>query len=207
MKKLLTLFIALIMILSLAACGKETPPDAPDLPEFSRGVWEDNVYRSDYLALSYTLPEGWVAASDDEIAEMMGLSLELLDSDMEFSDINSIYDFSVQDPTTGTNALLMMENLTLYPGGTAIKEKDYLKALHAQLMEQPFYDHESKLSIHEVSVAGYSYQAIDVALAELPICQTYLARRVGDYMNVIILTYAPETVSLESLVDSFGALE
>ena len=59
-------------------------PDEPEaLPDELwgrpvRGVWNGNVWTSEYLGLYLYLPVGWEYASDDEIAEMLGLGTAIL---------------------------------------------------------------------------------------------------------------------------------
>ncbi len=80
MKKILAFLLTLSMLFVLCACGaEEQPPVEPEQPpveepvepvkEFSPGVVEDGVYRSEFLSMGFTLPEGWEFYTREQIME------------------------------------------------------------------------------------------------------------------------------------------
>lgn len=55
------------------------PRRAPE--DLARGTWDGNTFVSEFDELTLTLPEsGWTISTDEEIADQMGISRELLDS-------------------------------------------------------------------------------------------------------------------------------
>ena len=58
-RKLLTLFICVMMVLNLIACGEESTYDP--------GSWNDDLYVSNWLGLKYRLPDNVYKITDDEV--------------------------------------------------------------------------------------------------------------------------------------------
>ncbi len=81
MKKLLGMAIIFTLLLSGIGCS-ESP---------KRGIVVDGVYTNDYFKLSFTIPEGWNAFTDEEVFERAGISLpndeDLANSKIEFADV------------------------------------------------------------------------------------------------------------------------
>ena len=75
MKKFFSLFMIITLSLSLSACSSEPKIEEVEEVEeeqiYVRGEWVDQVYTNDYLGFSFTLPEGWVSASDEELYSML----------------------------------------------------------------------------------------------------------------------------------------
>ncbi len=102
MKKLFALTLALVLCLSLTACsgslslGRPTAPaseapaqstaptepktEAPTesaKPEGIHGIIEGNTYTNDALNFKFTLPEGWIYYTDEQMAAQNNLSVEM----------------------------------------------------------------------------------------------------------------------------------
>ena len=81
--------------------------------EFSMGEWKNNVYTNDFLGLKFNLPEGWSYSSDEEIAKMMDLGVDLLNDEQkmesEVAKLTSVYYMVANDPNTGNSVVLLSE--------------------------------------------------------------------------------------------------
>ncbi len=101
-KKFMLVLLAMIIALSLCACGaepsapeenssassseegetpaEETPSDAeepvPEAAKLTRGTVSGTVYTNEDAGITYTAPVDWSFASDEEMAEFYGVSLE-----------------------------------------------------------------------------------------------------------------------------------
>ena len=153
-KKSFAAFLALaLLVLVLSSCtfdgsGTQQSPSSQDSQESLdqesssseseaqepaeediKGEWKGDVYTNRYLNLSFALPEGWTAASDEEMLEMMDLGSELMDNEAglvsELLKVKVIYNMMAADNTTGNNIIVSMENLALTVGGTSIDEEAY----------------------------------------------------------------------------------
>ena len=107
MKKITSLLLALVMTFLLVACVGGV--------NISRGtISDDGVYRSESLSMSFTKPESWVYSTDEEIAELVNISVEMFDNeDFEKALENNaaIYDMMAKDLLTSTNVIVGYENL------------------------------------------------------------------------------------------------
>lgn len=176
MKKLTALFLALVLLCSLAGCGKQqavrqpdddssssaTRPEPPRAPGVSGqeedetsdtgdtnntdgtdaaqpvdylGSWNGSVYCNEFLGLSYTLPDSWVHASDEELIEMLDIAVsnEALSDEtrlsIELSKSRMVYGMVAQDPVGGSSVQVMFTNLE---GFAEISEEECARQMAAQ---------------------------------------------------------------------------
>lgn len=126
-------FLALLQIICLLgllpACGTEsekvefenetTETQMAETKEFSRGTINGDVYSNQFIGISFTKPELWVYSTDEEIANLMGISAEVLEDGnfiMEASKLNTIYDMMVQDAMTGNNIIILEKKANIWSG-------------------------------------------------------------------------------------------
>ena len=150
MKKWLALLLAAMMALALVACG-DTPANNDNdnkdndtkTEEFARGSWDGNVYTNDSLNLTVTVPDGWKIATDEELAAIMGITIDSLTEQgvsEEFLKAQNTYEMMAQDPTNGSNVIVMAENLTVSVGGTSYDEEAYSNVIINTLPEESGYE-------------------------------------------------------------------
>lgn len=157
----------------------------------ARGTWTDGVYTHDYAQLTFTLPEGWIAATDEDIASLMGQSVEILGDKqqwmIESAKLTTIYDMMAQDPATGNNALVMFENLSLSPGGLDISEEDYLEIAEGQMSQMESMDYTFS-EPYNATVNGVKYLIVRADEANNNFSQYYLMHKQDKYMVGIIIS-------------------
>lgn len=82
MKKFIAVSLLLILVISMFGCTKSTPP--------TRGTVTDGVYTNEYFGLSYKIPDGWRALTDEEYKAKftygMPTNEELAEFESEFRD-------------------------------------------------------------------------------------------------------------------------
>ena len=147
MKKIIAaVLLAVICLCCFTACGSDSPESA-----FERGVWSGNEYNNAYLGLRFTMPEGYVAATDEEMAALMDMSEDVITNYSEFqlkiASLKTIYDAMVSNPTTGSGTIIMLENLKLTVGASKLTAQEYADILAEQLAQ--------------ASVQGYTYDISD----------------------------------------------
>lgn len=175
------------LIQDLIAGGKASGEE-----ELTRGTCVDNIYASEYANLVFLAPEGWTYATDEEMAETMGVGLEVLqDSGLELNEKileqKVIYDMMAVDSETGVNVIVSYENMALTFGGDKLTEADYLDICKSQLesvetCEYAFGD------VTEQQIGEDTYQAILAEVPELGLRQYYCVRKVGKYMLSIVVS-------------------
>lgn len=222
MKKIFALLLAGMMVAAMAACGNtnsgtdsttDNPPaeatktDGPsDTADFVRGVWTDGVYANDFLNLKFTNPDGWTAAADQEIAEIMGLATEYSEGGTAFSEAyakaQNVYDMMTSSTADKTSVIIMAENLALSVGGTSYDEKAYADTVSQQLVAQTDIHYEAK-GTEEINIGSTPYLMMSMSVNDGVMNQYYLMRRVGKYMATVIIS-CPASVDVSTLLPQFA---
>lgn len=214
MKKFFALLLAVLMVAALAACGGEPAsteePKTDKNADFIRGVWVDNVYSNEFLDLSFTMPEGWVSASDEELAEIMGVVLDQTQDtnaiSKEFLSAKVIFDMMAQDATYGTNITLQAENMALTLGGSSYTEEEYVKQTVSQLEKQGLTCDLSD-EVTETTIGSITYKTFNATLYDGAMAQRYLVSVVGKYMVFLTVSYAPEFADIDTIMGQFSSVE
>ena len=183
------LFLLAVILLLLA--GNLKGEQTQEVREFARGSWDGNVFTSEFAGLKFTMPHNWLAGSDEEIAALMGISLDFLsDLGMRFSErmieLTTIYDMMAQNPFNGDSVALMFENLAAHIGGGQITETLYLEILRGQLNSLGMGYTFSEIT--ETVIAGKTFKTLEAALYDFGFSQFYHARRIGNFMSIIVIT-------------------
>ena len=189
--KRLSLFLLVIVVISLSAGCSDREGQAAEARELVRGTWDGNVFTSEFASLTFTMPDNWVSGSDEEIAALMGVSVEFLsDQGMKITErmleLSTIYDMAAQNPVNGDSILLMYENLTMHIGGTRLTEMLYLESLAEQL--DSFEMGYTFLGIKDTTIAGQIYKTLEASIDIYGLTQYYHARKIDNFMCAIIVT-------------------
>lgn len=199
MKRIAIFALVLIVALgALAGCSKA--------PALERGTWNDDVYTNTFSGVTYTLLEGWVAATDEEIKSVMNTGAEAAgidESTMDIANLKVVYDAFVADQLTGTNIIFSFENLKLSIGGTGMDEKEYVEAVKSQLVSVGDISYTTG-DEYEKDVCGEQWYVLETKPDTGNMEQYYLVRRVGNYMASIIITLVGEGETLDSVLAQFG---
>lgn len=204
LKKFYTTAIALSLILTLlSACAAMDQDDenfgSPTVEVTSsdetnggpsRGVWNNGIYRSEFSGINFTLPNGWSAATDEEIANLLGISADILGDDkqwiIESAKLTTIYDMMATDPVTNNNLMIIFENLSL-SGSTNISEKDYYEITTTQLETVESLDYTID-EPYTTDINGIAYLTGHCYETNYGISQHYFIRHQGNYMITIIVS-------------------
>ena len=198
MKKFFSLFMIIALSLGLSACSSEPKIEEVEEVEeeqiYVRGEWVDQVYTNDYLGFSFTLPEGWVSASDEELYSMLDTATEeALSEDMKeqydkaVENATSFYDFAVFNLLTGESIMLTIEDLSKTVGAILLTEDLYMDALEANLSNVEGIDYEimgredSRLKFGQFRVLNMNIQDV--------MTQKYYVLKDGKYMISFVFAY------------------
>lgn len=192
MKKTLAFILAVSMALCmLTGCSGQEKTKTPD---FSVGVTTETAYTSEFSSLSFTLPEGWDFATQEELETMMGAGSEAIYGEdpsaaVKYSLASTVYDMMAYSADGASNIIVMYENLARYPGGTKLTEEEYLQLMSDQLTSMDGYDYTIG-DTSSVTLGSYDYTSLVAQLAagEQSINQQYCVRRVGSYILAICFT-------------------
>lgn len=174
---------------------------------FSRGVITGNAYVSSYLGLRFTAPEDWSYATDEELSELMGISMDIIGEDVygdnkeqaeELAKQAVIYDMIAAAPN-GSNVQIVLENLEVSTGSADLTEAEYAEILRTQLASITDLSYEVSDSYTD-TLAGLSFTVVDATVKENALTQRFWLRRVDNY--ILHLTFS----GLQEDVESFSAL-
>lgn len=159
--------------------------------DIERGVITDNVYYSDYSGIGFNKPDDWVYYTDEQIADMMDIAQDSMDTD-SFQDtanqLISVYDMAVVDNVNGTNVNISYENLAL-TNSTNITEAEYADAVAKQL-ESLSSLNQNMVEQTTVTLGNYEYlrTTCDVKYVGVEMTQVYYFRKIDSFMNIIVIT-------------------
>ena len=100
--------------------------------DISRGEWNGNQYVNEFANIKFNLPSGWSKYSDEQIAQVMNVGVELLNDDQkklaELAQSMVIYGMVANDDTTKANVSVLLEKPTM-----KITPESYATSLKQQL--------------------------------------------------------------------------
>lgn len=216
MKRIVCIVLTAVMLLALCSCGFLKPQGTTDPTQgtttqptqgtttqptqdiiedgksFSRGVWTDNVYTNEFAELSFTLPDGWVAASEEEMAQLMGVTAEMLEGanlDSALATLQIIYDMQVTDATTRDNINIIFENLAR-SNSSDITEEEYLEFSKNSMSGMTNLDYSFGDDIGKQTLGGNEYFYVDahVTANGVEIYQRIFVKKIDKYMVNITVT-------------------
>ncbi len=194
MKKIFALLLVLVLAVSLAGCNAKEIINK----SLSRGVVDGNVYTSEYIGVTFTKPDGWIYATDEEINELMGASAELLmgqsDYEAAVSDLFTVYDMMVTDPATNNNINIVYENLKLNASENMTAE-EYIEIVKTNLTSATELSY-SFGNIENVTLGGVEFAKLlcDVDyLGIISMKQIMYIKNIDGYMCGITVTIADGT--------------
>jgi len=203
MKRYVCLVLGLLMILC-AGCGHEVEPPmvehaqetaaaaATSMPaatpaaekvSFSRGVWEENTYVSDYASLRMAFPDDWDYADALELEEMTERD--------ENGNIFSMTDGWAQCKKTGESVIVLYE--TLSGEDAAITAEKYADIVAQALSEEGDIPY-NVLGTETRTLCGEEYICLRGEVEGYDMQQHYFIRRIEERMLVIIATVKDENV-------------
>ena len=213
MKKNIAIAFVLCVLLTLfAGCGNnssESPENETQNNEqesetlsYERGILTETGYESQYLDIKFTVPEGFVMATEEDILGMMQVGVEIMDLDkdtIDYSSLTTVYEMMVSSASGSPNVALLTEKLM-----SNVTVEQYLDIVKSQLADVPMnYEFGDVTS---VEIAGESYQQI-VASAEIKgtaFLQKYIVRKFDDRMVCFVVTNTSETEKeLDTLMKAF----
>ncbi len=118
MKKLLALTMALLMVLSLVACGgskedKKTDTSKDDELSFEFGEVSGTTYENEFIGIGCALPSDWLFYSEDDIIEINNLAIDSLQGDIRdiVEKATVLYDMFAQAPNGQNNVNVVVEKV------------------------------------------------------------------------------------------------
>jgi len=198
MKKFFSLFMIIALSLTLSACSSEPKVEEVEEVEeeqiYVRGEWVDQVYTNDYLGFSFTLPERWVSASDEELYSKLDTATEEAMSenmkeqyDKAIENAASFYDFAVYNLFTSETFVLTIEDLSKTVGDVLFTEEQYIDALETNLNKLEDIELEI-IGREDESLSMGKFRVLNVNIND-DITTKYYVTKNGKYMISLMFAY------------------
>lgn len=218
MKKLLKITALVVclalVVLSFAGCGKQEntnektstvnqeEKEVAKEKELERGKWENNVYTNNFANITFKLPEGWAYSSDEQIAQMMNIGVELLNEDQQdlakIAEQTSLYDMVANDPSTGASVMVMFEKTAL-----KVNTDFYINKLKTGLEQVDSINYTIDDEIKTEKVGTEEYTVLTTTVPNYKMVQKYYIKQEGNYFIDILITYVDGVTDLETILSNF----
>ncbi len=167
------------------------------IPSVSRGVIEGNVYKSKFSGITFTKPDSWVYSTDEEIAAAMNMGAEMLNQgefEKTMAQVKSVYDMRAISATTGANISVQYENLALSLM-SSMTEEQYIDAFIGIINDQEGVEIKNDVK-SSIKLGDKEYTKVEyvLSMSGVEVNQAVYVRKIGNYMNSIIVTLVTETV-------------
>lgn len=193
-KKFSALALALVLALSLVGCGGKSNEDPEkDLPikkEYAAATIEDRVYSSEFSGMTATLDESWQILTQEEIAQVIGLTSALVtDEDLKEAINNgeTVYDLYAITATGSTLNITVGDLGLVY--GAVLDMKILAQSVADQLVpaftSMGFENVTAEVST--LSFAGSQESAIVVTgqMEGIPMYEVLVCKKVHNYVYTI----------------------
>ena len=160
--------------------------------DISRGEWNGNQYVNEFANIKFNLPSGWSKYSDEQIAQVMNVGVELLNDDQkklaELAQSMVIYGMVANDDTTKANVSVLLEKPTM-----KITPESYATSLKQQLEAVSSIQYKvNETATAKVGSEEYTELTSTASVSGVEIGQSYYIRAEGDYIITIIVTTTGE---------------
>lgn len=171
-------------------------PTAEAETSITRGTWTDGVYYNATAGFNFTPPENWLLADDEYIAQLVGVSKEMLGTEGEdLSDHEVVYDTFVQNPDNGTNVFIIYQKVSML-GALGMGIGDIMDEIVKQMGENTAMNC-TYVGTTEQTLGSTDYQCaeFDVDISGITIKQYILVNKFMNYTtNITITAMASEPI-------------
>ena len=182
-------------------------PEQEENSEFSKGTVSESGWESQWLGMRFTAPDGTRMASEEELAELMGISEELLAEDLsdvqiKYAELTSVREMMCYDERSKANVIVSVDRLPL-----KMSEEAYAEQLELSLSAVSVMKYEKADEDEQVEIAGISYLRSDYHVEAMGqnLHTDYYIRMIDDRVVSVVVTYGEDAQEMaSSMVDSFG---
>ena len=174
---------------------------------FTRGTWNGNVFTSDQLGITFTMPDGWVAATDEEMAAIMGLGLDVIgmeftEETLELAGITTVQDMMASNPETGAMVQIMAERL-FFPNNR-MSTSDYIDQVAEMLLQM---DWEVNRDFSDARLGANTWHVYGSAAEIMPgfnIYGRYFVDVRDGFALTVQIVYSEMSESAEEIIAMFN---
>lgn len=177
------------LTLALSGCGKSV---------VEKGTRDENSYKNETIGITFNKPADWDFCSDEEIARVMGVTVDMLKDEMNSDDMKNLVEFIAIDRSNGDNINMTIEKLGLFNRGMSVDE--YIEKSKEIIKEQ---NESANYEFYDVTKTKLGDVEFDRLKATATYSNTEMEQycyftKVGIHMVVITATtsvgMSPETI-------------
>ncbi len=164
--------------------GSTTSNSAPaDESGYQRGTMTSVGFTSEYLHIRYTLPDGYVMATEEDLMGMMDVGADALGVDgdiVDYAKVNTVYEMMATAPAGSPNVIVMAEKLPQ----SNMTEEEYFEAFKGQMANMGVEGFSFSEEIVSMDIAGQSYKKIsaEANMEGQSLLQDYIIRKQGVFL-------------------------
>jgi len=182
--------ILIVLVLIITKCTKEDEYEREETGEkiatITRGEWNGNKYKNDFINIIFNLPNNWNKYSDEQIAEIMNIHVDKLSEEnnkiSELAQKQPLYLMIAKDSNTGAKVMIMIEAVD-----SEVTSEYYINALKEQLKADKTTNNEIGEEYIE-TISGQKFKALDVSMSSYGMEQRYYVKKQENYIVSIIIT-------------------
>ena len=184
------LVLVLILIVLVLIITKYTKEDeysrektGEKIVTITRGEWNGNKYKNDFIKVTFNLPNNWNKYSDEQIAQLMNIDVsKLSEENNKISELAEKQPLVAKDSKTGAKVMIMIEAVSL-----EVTSEYYINALKEQLKADKTTNNEIGVEYIE-TISGQKFKALDVSMSSYGMEQRYYVKKQENYIVSIIIT-------------------
>lgn len=226
MKKIIEIFLLFTMVFSACGCQNngsdvsckyendttEVSSDIsndtnPSTEEFSLGEITGNVYKSDFIGISYKLDENWTFYDDEQIRELNQIAVDMAGEEFEelIKEANIVYDMYATDDDQLNNININLEKVNSFQLSSLDIAENFKTSAPILINSFKNMGYENiNYEIVEIEVDGKTVDALHTTaqINGLNMYQTIFQKKCNGYLaSITITTYFEDTIS--DLIDNF----
>ena len=216
MKKVLAMILAVVMLLSMAACGSgdvrgvqsnNQSSTEPTDKEFSVGAVSGLTYENEFIGIGCKLDGEWTFSSDEEIREMNNVTAEMAGEEYRdmIKDASVIYDMHATHSNGLDNIIVNLEKvnpLQLIGLDLADNYEALLPTMRDAFENIGYTDIEFNISTVTIDGKEFTALYVNAVIAGYEVYQANIAIKCNGYLaSVSVTTYGQE--ALNQVLKSF----
>ncbi len=178
-KRFLAMALVIVAVLLTACGGKGYTP----------GTFTDSGYETEFLGFRFTTPEGFTLAGEEELSQMMGMTLEMMGDDVtdvqkKYAELTTIYEMVVADSLGAANANITLEK-------TSVSLDKYIDLFKEQVTGMSTMTVNLSDTVEDATIAGAAYKKLSATVEAngMQMNQVYYMRKVGNRMMSMTITW------------------
>ena len=218
MKKKTIAVLLLCALFVVMTCGASAPSGTKTKVDYETalGVMGDDGYTNEYFGVGMELPEGWTFFSDEELAQMLDVTLKVIDDEKltemmtaALEDAGAVTNMAAKDKLGMKNVnmrLTKVEDKILL----ALSEEDILRYsidTVKDMLESAGYE-DLELEIGETEFAGENKSILYITgkLYDLPVYQGEVLLMGEEYYAILTFTSVMDD-ALDEVIEPWYTLE